>query len=101
MTDAEPASSLVSAQLQVIIGRQIFVIALTPFRCPFRHLAGYTSTLKYNMSEMGGPAELSVGYYPVSGKGGCSETESAKRNAQNGHWWASLRSTYPSGMIRP
>src|SRR5512136_1681710 len=53
MTDAEPASSLISAQFQVIIGRQIRVIALTPFRCPFRYLAGETSMLKYNMSEMG------------------------------------------------
>ena len=50
MTDAEPASSLISAQLQVIIGRQIRVIALTSFRCPFRHLVGDTNTLKYNIA---------------------------------------------------
>ena len=55
MTDAEPASSLISAQFQVIMGRQIRVIALTSFRNPFRHLVGNTIVLKYNMSEVSGP----------------------------------------------
>jgi len=59
MTDAEPASSLISAQLQVIIGRQIRVIALTSFRYPFCHLVGDASILKYNMSEMCGPENAS------------------------------------------
>jgi hypothetical protein len=83
MTDAEPASSLISAQFQVIIGRQIRVIALTPFRCSLRHLAGDTSTLKYNMSEMGGPAGCSVGYWSVSRKGGVGELEAADRNGED------------------
>ena len=77
MTDAEPASSLISAQFQVIIGRQIRVIALTPLRCSLRHLAGYASSLKYNIIEMGGPAECSIGYWSVSRQGERSETESA------------------------
>ena len=75
MTDAEPASSLISAQFQVIIGRQIRVIALTPFRCPFRRLAGYASSLKYNMSEARRPAECSIGCWPASRKGECSGRE--------------------------
>jgi len=96
MTDAEPASSLISAQFQVIIGRQIRVIALTPLRCSLRHLAGYASSLKYNMSEARRPAECSVGCWPASRKGRHTEMEPAKRNTQINRWWVSRCSTHPT-----